>query len=182
MKKNIRLAVFFTTAVSALTLSACGPQQQNETHQTDVQQEHSPGSEVSGPVFDDQQLTVVYQRYIQLKDALVDSDADKAKSEAAGLRAELDKTARGEKAAAHAAGIAETTDIGAQRTAFSELSNAMTALVKASELTAGGVYLAFCPMANNDAGAYWLASEQEIRNPYFGEKMMKCGTVKENIQ
>ncbi|QEC52562.1 uncharacterized protein DUF3347 [Anseongella ginsenosidimutans] len=169
MKKNIRFACFLTSTVLVVALSACGPRQQ----------QNASGSEVSAPVFDDEQLTGAYERYIHLKDALVTSDADKAKSEAAMLHAELGKIAEGENAAALAAGIAGTTDLQAQRTAFSKLSNAMTELVKAAEVTDGEVYLAFCPMAMDDTGAYWLANEQEIRNPYFGDKMMRCGEIKE---
>ena len=32
-------------------------------------------------------------------------------------------------------------------------------------------------MANNDKGAYWLSTDETIKNPYFGEMMLKCGTV-----
>lgn len=34
----------------------------------------------------------------------------------------------------------------------------------------------------NDKGAYWINGDKSIRNPYFGEKMMTCGEVKETIQ
>ena len=33
-------------------------------------------------------------------------------------------------------------------------------------------------MAFDNEGADWIASEKQIRNPYFGDKMMKCGSVK----
>jgi Cu(I)/Ag(I) efflux system membrane fusion protein len=36
-------------------------------------------------------------------------------------------------------------------------------------------------MASNDQGADWISREAEILNPYFGEKMLKCGTVKDTI-
>jgi Cu(I)/Ag(I) efflux system membrane fusion protein len=41
------------------------------------------------------------------------------------------------------------------------------------------VYYQFCPMANNNKGAYWLSESKVIRNPYFGEKMINCGETKE---
>ena len=41
----------------------------------------------------------------------------------------------------------------------------------------GEVYLEYCPMAK----ASWLSSEKEISNPYLGNKMLKCGSVKETI-
>lgn len=43
------------------------------------------------------------------------------------------------------------------------------------------LYKDFCPMANNNKGAYWLSEVKEIKNPYFGAKMMKCGTIKKQI-
>jgi len=37
-------------------------------------------------------------------------------------------------------------------------------------------------MAMNDKGASWLSASKQIKNPYFGEKMMTCGEVKETIK
>jgi hypothetical protein len=37
-------------------------------------------------------------------------------------------------------------------------------------------------MALNDKGAMWLSENKEIKNPYYGEKMMECGTVEEVIE
>jgi hypothetical protein len=36
-------------------------------------------------------------------------------------------------------------------------------------------------MAFNDQGAYWISDREEIRNPYFGDKMLTCGVVKEEL-
>jgi len=33
-------------------------------------------------------------------------------------------------------------------------------------------------MAFGNEGADWLSKEEAIQNPYFGDKMMKCGVVK----
>ena len=38
-----------------------------------------------------------------------------------------------------------------------------------------------CPMAFNDRGATWLQADRDVRNPYFGAAMPKCGTVEEVI-
>lgn len=43
-------------------------------------------------------------------------------------------------------------------------------------------YVQKCPMANSNKGASWLSSEPEIRNPYYGEAMMTCGSVIDSIQ
>ena len=40
------------------------------------------------------------------------------------------------------------------------------------------LYLSFCPMAFGNKGGYWLQDSKEIKNPYFGSKMLKCGEIK----
>lgn len=40
-------------------------------------------------------------------------------------------------------------------------------------------YLTFCPMAFDNRGAYWVQDDTIINNSYFGEKMLRCGEVKE---
>ena len=37
-------------------------------------------------------------------------------------------------------------------------------------------------MALEDQGAYWLSEFKEIKNPYFGDAMLKCGEVKGIIE
>ena len=68
-----------------------------------------------------------------------------------------------------------------QRLAFGTLSSAMYALLKKVDLKNGGVYKQYCPMAFNDKGAYWLSEEEEIKNPYFGKKMLECGEVQDSL-
>jgi hypothetical protein len=36
-------------------------------------------------------------------------------------------------------------------------------------------------MYNNNAGGMWLSASNEIKNPYYGNKMMKCGSVQQEI-
>jgi Cu(I)/Ag(I) efflux system membrane fusion protein len=43
------------------------------------------------------------------------------------------------------------------------------------------VYHQYCPMAFNDAGAYWLSNTSDIENPYFGKKMLTCGEIKDSV-
>ena len=38
-----------------------------------------------------------------------------------------------------------------------------------------------CPMAFNNRGATWLQKDDDIRNPYFGASMYKCGEVIEEF-
>ena len=44
------------------------------------------------------------------------------------------------------------------------------------------LYEAYCPMANNNEGAIWISSKEEISNPYMGSSMPKCGKVNRVIE
>jgi hypothetical protein len=68
-----------------------------------------------------------------------------------------------------------------QRLAFGGLSSAMYGLLRQVELKNGGVYHEYCPMAFNDKGATWLSDESDIKNPYFGKKMLECGEVTDSL-
>jgi Cu(I)/Ag(I) efflux system membrane fusion protein len=44
------------------------------------------------------------------------------------------------------------------------------------------VYYQFCPMMNNNKGAYWLSETSDIRNPYYGDAMLTCGETKDTLK
>lgn len=67
-----------------------------------------------------------------------------------------------------------------QREHFEALSIDITDLI-ALLGTDKVVYQDFCPMAYNNKGAYWLSEIKEIKNPYFGSKMLKCGSITKQI-
>ncbi len=132
-------------------------------------------------MFKDAKLGTAYEHYVHLKDALVASKADEAKMGAGELQKAL-KEVSGSTAASEAASkIAGSSDLKEQRKAFSTLSNEMATLLKGGKLSMGMLYLDYCPMANNNEGAYWVSNQKEIKNPYFGDAMLKCGSVKEMI-
>ena len=115
------------------------------------------------------------EAYLGLKDALVASDTKLASAAAARL-AEL---AEGQEVAS-AKAIAGTENIDQQREAFQTLSEMMyeKLVTEGADVT---VYKQFCPMAFDNQGGYWLSSEEEILNPYFGQSMLKCGRVDETL-
>ena len=43
------------------------------------------------------------------------------------------------------------------------------------------LYQVFCPMANRGKGAIWLSEFKDIKNPFYGSKMLKCGKVQKQI-
>lgn len=72
-----------------------------------------------------------------------------------------------------------TQDLETQRKTFKLISEKIYLLAKNFD-TGQPLYKEYCPMY--EGGAAWISAEKEIQNPYFGDKMMKCGTVQEVIQ
>jgi Cu(I)/Ag(I) efflux system membrane fusion protein len=140
------------------------------------------------------QLGMVYDNYINLKNALVKSDPGNASSIAKNLLGSLSqvdmKILTGE---AHmkwmdisgsieksTGAIASSNDIESQRKNFSSLSDLMYKAVKTFGLTGKTVYYQFCPMYGG--GAYWLSETDQIRNPYYGDQMLTCGENRETLK
>ncbi len=134
---------------------------------------------------------VILKDYFNLKDALVGDDNDKAKGLGATLVASLknfDASGYGdsqqkelkdimEDAIEHAEHIGES-DIKHQREHFKILSKDITDMVAITG-TATKLYEQFCPMY--DGGTAWLSMKEEVRNPYYGSSMLKCGKVQREI-
>ncbi len=77
--------------------------------------------------------------------------------------------------------IADTENPDHQRDHFNTLSDNIYQWVKDTETNEQKLYRQYCPMAFDNRGAYWLSAEKEINNPYFGNKMLRCGSVKEEL-
>ena len=77
--------------------------------------------------------------------------------------------------------LTQTNDVERQRDHFALITRNTYALTKAFDPAGETIYYQYCPMAFNNTGGYWLSSTEEIRNPYFGDKMLKCGRVEETI-
>lgn len=138
----------------------------------------------------------ITDNYLQIKNALINGKANEAGAAAKNmfeafngfdkslLTADQKKVYDQQEAglkenAEHISG--STGEIEHQRKHFSSMSEGMYILVKAF---GGGktLYHDHCPMAKDGKGAMWLSETKEIKNPYFGDKMMECGSVEEEIQ
>jgi hypothetical protein len=169
MKTKISLFILMIAATAAFA------QHDHSAHQ-------GQAATTKAPEFKDKSIETSYGHYLRLKDALVASKSDEAKLAAGELHKALASLPNGKKAAEIASTISSSTELEEQRKSFSTLSNEFTKLVKESKISSGTLYVAYCPMANNNEGAYWLSNEKEIKNPYFGDMMLKCGSVKETLQ
>jgi len=130
-----------------------------------------------------QQSKSVLSVYLQIKDALVKTD-NKAASESAKDLVEFVDGKSDElsiRLKVNAKQIMESNDVAVQRKHFKDLSENIYTMVKNSSDNDKPVYKQYCPMALNNSGAFWLAEETEINNPYFGDKMLHCGSVREEL-
>ncbi|MEK9781846.1 MAG: efflux RND transporter periplasmic adaptor subunit, partial [Flavobacteriales bacterium] len=125
--------------------------------------------------------------YLKVKDALVASDAPQtvvsAKATLEALNA-IPTSNLGKMEQEHfnasvkmLEAIAAKTNLNNQRSHFVLLNEHLVALVSAFSTLENTLYVQQCPMANNNQGAVWLSIEKDIRNPYFGAAMLKCGST-----
>ena len=139
------------------------------------------------------QVSQLVDQYMKLTDALVASDAAAAKAAANEVLTvanampvatlTTDEKAYAEEKTAvvvdNATKIANSEDLAAQRENLQPLSEAVFSMAKAFDAADETLYYQYCPMAFNNKGAYWLSSNEKIRNPYFGDAMLTCGSNKE---
>ena len=137
------------------------------------------------------QLNILAKTYFDVKDALVATDATSAATATEAFLAQLGKVdmsllkgdahlywmdqLNGMKG--HAEQIGKEADVEKQRTQFSFLSELIIQTLEAFGYEGDKLYIQHCPMAMDNEGADWISTEKQIRNPYFGDKMMKCGSV-----
>lgn len=202
MKKTL----FAAAVVAAFTFSACS-ENTSETTETTVENTEATQADVTqttnvvvetpdyGNVAESMktQISQLVSQYMIMKDALVASDASAAKASAnevleianampvATLTGDQKAYAeeKREEVVKSATQIAEANDVEAQRENFELLSESVFSMAKAFDAADQTLYYQHCPMALDNQGAYWLSSNEEIRNPYFGEKMLKCGSTEE---
>ncbi|MFT4567059.1 MAG: Cu(I)/Ag(I) efflux system membrane fusion protein [Saprospiraceae bacterium] len=168
----------------------------NVSIKKEVQSDMTPDYTTDTPDEFKTQLNTVANAYLDLKDAFVRTDADAAAEKAQQIISSLEGVDMtlilGEShmywmeqlpaMKSHADNINESTDIEAQRKQFESLSDAIIKAIEAFGTIGNTYYIQHCPMANNNQGADWISAQEQIQNPYFGDKMMKCGSVKRLIQ
>jgi membrane fusion protein, copper/silver efflux system len=143
-----------------------------------------------------EQLSDFVNQYFELKNSLVKSNFQLTQYNAKKLESVLNKIdmklldeeahsvwmEQYSKLKKYIGQLQTAKDIKKQREIFSALSNQIIETVEIFGLNIETVYVAYCPMALTDKGAYWLSEIEEINNPYFGDKMLRCGEVKKTIK
>lgn len=124
--------------------------------------------------------------YNDLKNALVKDSAAEAKEAASQMLKNISVIEIAEnphtQLVQNLKEIANSEDLKVQRKQFAQLSEALYQVVKNNDLTEEVLYLQYCPMAMGGKGANWLSYEKQVQNPYMGQRMPNCGSVKEVVE
>ncbi|SKB44536.1 efflux RND transporter periplasmic adaptor subunit [Maribacter arcticus] len=133
----------------------------------------------------------VIKPYLKMKDAFVATDAKQisafAKMTSKAMKS-ADTKDLGKMEQSHINktidmldAIGKSDNIKNQRADFIILNENLVAIAMNIKGANPLLYVQKCPMANNNKGAIWLSTEKDIKNPYYGDDMLTCGSVIEEI-
>lgn len=167
-------------SAAAFFITACGSSEnKNQHNESEKQVIVLPEAEIE---LNDKTTEDALMEYLKVKNALTAAEPQQAKQAAEALSKELHAIEGCEPTALIAEEIAQSDSLQVQREKFTILSADMIALMKNADIKTGTIFVQYCPMANEGNGGYWLASQKDIRNPYYGEDMLECGEVKDELK
>lgn len=198
--KHLRTTTILAMALLSLTVMSCKDgkkEQKSEESHTEMKHDNSDGhhdNEKKEAIMSSNQdgsTETILKDYFNLKDVLVNDDEAKAKELGATLAKSLvnldlssyTETQKTElqdiikDALEHAEHIAKSP-LAHQREHFKVLSKDVIDMVAITG-TKNTLYQQFCPMY--EGGSAWLSMSKDIKNPYYGSKMLKCGKVQKEI-
>lgn len=192
MKKEIVIVFLALLSRAVFAQHDHGSGQNAPMHSKKEKETHS---HLAAPVFQ-KQLADLFVASFPLKEALISSDSIAASASIQEIKNSLsrvDMTPLKDEALMDWMSnlkvfnesivlINSSTNLKVQRKAFASFSDALYKSVKLFGLGSITAYYTYCPMANNNTGAFWLSESKQIRNPYMGEQMLTCGKVKETLQ
>jgi len=141
-------------------------------------------------------LVPVYNAYFKLQMALATDKLHEAKNAFKELKesvASLDMSLfKGEahtRWMAIAGALVDAAESGEKSKDFVEARDAFFHLSQAAielhdtfgHADGDSFYLTFCPMARDNAGAYWLQTQDTVWNSFYGEAMLRCGEIREEL-
>ena len=125
------------------------------------------------------ELVAVIESYLELKYAFYESNLTKIDRLTTQMKEKVEQV---DKQSLAAEGMLHLTELIEKQSYFSHISEIVYCTVKSFDLKINKrLYAIYCPMAFDGIGAYWISDSKEINNPYLGEKMPKCGEIKEEL-
>ncbi len=193
----LSILFIFTSACTVLKKNESEVASKNNSHEHGKDNNHD--NNMSAPVESDklerQGIKELFTNYFHLKDGFVISNKQIILNYSGGLfrtvkvidknnlklsirSVWLNQTKSLEKITSE---IANERDLVIQRKSFIALSKKMYDLAKVANLPQT-IYYQYYKMSNESEGVYWLSLEKEIRNPYYGSKMLSKGNTIEVIR
>ncbi len=141
------------------------------------------------------ELELVWARYNELHASFAGDDVARAKVASSELRKATEALGEAELAEAgrevwgkFVATVSDATreiekasEINAARAQFEKISLASEEALRVLGSTTA-MHVMHCPMAFDGRGARWLQSSKELLNPYFGDAMLRCGSILEVLK
>ncbi len=188
-------------AILTFTVTSCRDSKKEEAHD-DMEMEHDDMEMDDSSMKSSNNMAMeqnksasdaIIMNYLELKNALVADNTEAAASSGTKIvsafkafdvksyseeeQKELNEII--ENAKEQAEHIAESA-MDHQREHFEILSKDVVDLIAITG-TEKTLYQDFCPMYNDGKGAIWLSEIKEIKNPYYGSKMLTCGSLQREI-
>ena len=141
-------------------------------------------------------LEKLYHHYFDLKNALADDAPEQARGHGQQLKEQLSAIGqhsldgehhmfwmnRYEEIDERIEKHLRATVMEEMRVHFEPLSEAFIETARTLGAIGQTWYVAYCPMYDDDRGAFWLSEFEEIKNPYFGSMMLRCGEVRQTLR
>ena len=181
MKRRILNLLFIVLTITAFISCVDNKGKQSVEINTpkEVKKAEKETADVADQAFIDGMTGKVWHNYLEIKMALTNGDHQQVQDVANSMVDSFSEERAGMKALAEK--LSDTEDIDVQRKLFAQFTELAGPMFE-DALSGGTIYKKFCPMAFDNQGAYWYADVSEIKNPYFGEKMLNCGSVKKTIK
>lgn len=206
------LKSIISITIIALLITSCNVQEEKHTQkdqntgsmseEQDSHMKHTQNKmknkqkEKSDNVSNSSIITPIIDNYLELKNSLAQDNSrtaakagkllydsfkklDKSKIEESKLK-EYNEIE--EDAMEHAEHINENADnIAHQREHLALLSTDIIDLIKLIGADRK-LFIDECPMYNDGKGGTWISEIKEIKNPYYGNSMLNCGSIKSTIE
>ncbi|HBA82886.1 MAG TPA: efflux transporter periplasmic adaptor subunit [Verrucomicrobia bacterium] len=138
------------------------------------------------------QMKQFVDRLAGLADALASDDFDKAQKAAQNVKAVMAQVDMGllpqtihepwMNVLPGMNELVQAPDLARMRERFAPFSEAARPLIRAlGAENIGPAYVLRCPMAFDNKGAVWVYRTEDVRNPYFGAAMLRCGSTVEAL-
>jgi hypothetical protein len=189
-------------AILTFTVTSCRDTKKEDDHDMEMESDDMEMDDSSMNSSDNMAMgqnksasDAIIANYLELKNALVADNTEAAANAGKTLLDDFDKFDQSsiaeaqkqevvdiiENAREQAEHISENSGkMDHQREHFEILSKDVIDLIAITG-TDKKLYQDFCPMFNDGKGALWLSEIKEIKNPFYGSKMLTCGSIQKEI-